>query len=132
MLKYIHHTNLELLLWSEPCSEHTAADNLLWLREVIDADISFGNMTPDIGIFTHLDENFRGMAWPEHEYVWGTNKVRKGIIANLPPGTWTVNRYDVIKKQKTMLTKQAKVGFEFDAPDSRAVLFHFRKNNEGE
>jgi hypothetical protein len=110
-------------------SEHKAADNLKWLREIIDVHITFRKMAPAPGPFSNLDSGFRVMVWPEREYVLGTNKQHKGIVADLPGGTWTVVRYDVIAKKATRLSDDAHGRFAFDAPDSRAVLFHFRRND---
>jgi hypothetical protein len=84
-------------------------------------------MAPDTDIFSNLHPNFRGLARPDHEYVLGTNKSHKNIIANLPAGTWTVRRYDIINKKAVTLTKTARNSFSFDSPNSRAVLFHFIK-----
>jgi hypothetical protein len=109
-------------------AKHTAADNLGWLRETIDATISFWQLAPDVGLFSNLDGGFRGLAWPQHEYVLGTNKAHDGIVANLPPGSWTVVQHDVIAKSTTVLARNATGRFTFAAPARRAVLFHFRKN----
>ena len=84
-------------------------------------------MAPDNNIFSNLHPNFRGLAWPNHEYVLGTNKVHNNIIANLPAGTWTVRQYDIINKNTVTLTKSARSRFSFDSPNSRAVMFHFKK-----
>lgn len=111
-------------------SEHTAADNLKWLREIIDEAVTFWKIAPDLSIFSNLDSDFRGMAWPDHEYVLGTNKPYRGIIANLPAGKWTVTRYDVIGKKATRLSARATGRFTFDSPDSRAVIFHFMRNRD--
>jgi hypothetical protein len=108
-------------------AEHTAADNLKYLREIIDTNISFWKMAPDTRIFSNLHPNFRGLAWPDHEYVLGTNKAHKNIIANLPAGTWMVNRYDIINKKAVTLTKTAHNSLSFDSHKSRAVVFHFKK-----
>ncbi|MFC1793032.1 DUF5060 domain-containing protein [Planctomycetota bacterium] len=109
-------------------SEHTAADNLKYLREIIDRNITFWKMTPETGIFSNLHPGFRGLAWAGHEYVLGTNKAHKQIVANLPDGTWTVKRYNIISKKEETLSEAARGRFKFDAPDSRAVMFHFKKN----
>lgn len=109
--------------------EHTAADNLKWLREAIDAQITFWRMAPDLVIFEGLDRGSRGLAWPGHEYVLGTDEGRQGIVARLPSGTWTVRRYDVMAREATTLSEQAVGRFQFVAPDSRAVLFHFKRND---
>ncbi len=109
-------------------AEHAAADNLKYLREVIDEHITFWKMAPDLSIFSNLDKGFRGLSWPRREYVLGTDKRQSDIVANLPAGTWTVRRYDIIAKQAKTLSESAHGRFTFDAPDSRAVLFHFKKN----
>ena len=109
--------------------EHTAADNLQWLRQTIDANITFWKMAPDAGIFSNIDPGYRAMAWPGNEYVLGANKARQGIVAQLPPGQWTVKRFDVIAKQAATLSEGASGRFTFDAPASRAVLFHFKRND---
>jgi len=109
-------------------AEHTCADNLKYLREVIDRNITFWRMSPGSGIFLNLDSGSRGLAWDRREYVLGTNKARKKIVADLPEGAWTVKRYDIISKEEQTLSENAQGRFIFDAPDSRAVLFHFKKN----
>jgi len=109
-------------------AEHTSADNLKYLRQIIDAHVTFWKMAPDLSIFSNLDGASRGLAWPGHEYVLGTNKARKDIVASLPEGAWTVTRYDIISKQAETLSQTANGRFAFDAPDSRAVMFHFKKN----
>jgi hypothetical protein len=106
---------------------HSAADNLRWLRETIDAQITFWRMAPDGSIFGNLAPDFRGLAWPGQEYVLGTNAARRGIVATLPPGRWQVTQYDVMTKQASVLTTGLCGEFTFDAPDSRAALFHFRR-----
>jgi len=117
-------------------NEHTAADNLKFLRQIIDNNITFWKMATDRSIFSNLHPDFRGLSWPGHEYVLGTKKQHKNIIANLPAGTWTVKRYDIIKKKSDIVSKTAHGNpmdslrsFRFESPDSRAVLFHFKKNN---
>jgi hypothetical protein len=95
---------------------------------VIDANVSFWQMSPDVSIFSNLDPGFRGLAWPGREFALGTNKAHTGIIAQLPAGKWTVTQYDVINKQTSVLTTSATGSFTFNAPDSRAVLFHFRSD----
>lgn len=109
-------------------TEHTCADNLKYLRDVIDHNVTFWKMSPNIGIFSNLHPNFRGLAWPGHEYVLGTNKAHSDLAANLPDGTWTVEQYDIISKEQKTLSESARGGFKFKAPDSRAVMFHFKRN----
>jgi len=108
-------------------AEHRAADNLKWLREVIDSRISFWKMSPDLEIFSNLHPEFRGMSRPGREYVLGTNRFHEGLAARLPEGAWEVTRYDVVKMESRVLSGEARGRFTFQAPESRAVLFHFRK-----
>ncbi len=109
-------------------AEHTCADNLKYLREVIDANVTFWRMSPGSGIFSNLDADSRGLAWEGREYVLGTNKAHSKIVADLPQGSWTVKRYDIISKEEQTLSGNAQGRFTFDAPASRAVMFHFKKN----
>lgn len=117
--------------------EHTAADHLKWMRDVIDQNITFWHMAPShysytgnisSSIFRHLSDSFRAMAWPGHEYLLATNAAKKGVQARLPNGAWTVTMYDIINKEKRNLSTSASGTFSFDTPESRAVLFHFKKN----
>ena len=109
-------------------AEHTAADNLGWLRETIDRDITFWRLAPDRGVFENLDPRFRAMAWKSREYVLGTNAAKSGLIANLGDGSWTVTSHDVMAKRSQVLATDASGRFNFDSPGSRAVLFHFQRN----
>jgi len=42
-----------------------------------------------------------------------------------------VRRYDIINKKAGMGSETARGSYTFDAPDSRAVLFHFKKIAKG-
>lgn len=106
---------------------HTAADNLKWFREIVDSQITFWKMAPDHIIFSNLPEGARGMAWPGHEYVLGTDRAHQQIVAQLPAGQWAVHRYDIIAEKQSLLTERATGRFVFNAPDSRAALFFFEK-----
>lgn len=116
--------------------EHKAVDNLLWLRQVIDRDITFCQMAPvddpdssdrTIGIFNNVHPDFRVLAWPGHEYVLGTNRARDNLQVELPAGRWQVTCYDAIAKSRKLLADDASGEFTFDAPDSRAGLIHFKR-----
>ena len=118
-------------------AEHTSADNLAWLREKIEANITFWKMQPvvdlhytgntlSISIFRHIDADFRAMEWKNHEYVLGTNKTHTGIEARLPAGKWQIKCFDVISKTEKLLSPEASGDFTFDAPDSRATFFLFK------
>ena len=110
-------------------AEHTSADNLKLLREVIDRNVTFWRMAPEAGpsIFENFNSGYRAMAWPGREYVLGTNKRREGVIARLPEGKWLVTRHDLMARESKELARDVGDEFRFDAPDSRAVLFHFKK-----
>lgn len=116
--------------------EHLAADNLRWLREAIDENITFWRMapvadpTPDddsIGIFSNVHRDARVLAWPSQEYVFGTNRARADIRATLPPGRWQVTCYDAIAKTRKPLKRDTSGAFAFDTPQSRAAFVHFRR-----
>jgi hypothetical protein len=108
-------------------AEHTAAPGLRFLRETIDAEVSFWRMSPDRSTFEGLPDGSRVLAWPGHEYALGTNAERRGIVARLPAGTWTVRRHDVIARTSETIATKASGHYRFDSPASRAVLFHFRR-----
>ena len=117
-------------------AEHKSADNLLWLRQIIDENITFWKMSPvadsgtgdtTAGIFEIIHRDFRAMEWPGREYVLGTNKAHKGIGVKLPKGKWRVTCYDAINKKQRLLSSDATGTFVFDAPKSRAVLLHVKK-----
>ena len=109
--------------------EHTAAPHLAWLRQTIDRHVTFWKMRPidPADVFRGAGKNCRAMAWPGREYVLGTCQHHKGFAAKLPPGTWEVRRFDVIAMRETVLAHEASGRLTFDAPASRAVLFHFKR-----
>ena len=117
-------------------SEHLAADNLAWLRQTIDENIPFWRMAPVddpnarddvIGIFSNAHRDSRALEWPQRGYVLGTNHARSAIRVSLPDGKWQVTRHDAIRKETRLLIADASSQYTFDAPESRAVLFHFAK-----
>jgi hypothetical protein len=59
--------------------------------------------------------------------VLGNDKPRKAVGAELPAGAWTVMRHDMAARETSTLARGASGRFDFDAPDSRAVLFHFKR-----
>lgn len=117
-------------------ADHKALDNLLWLRSKIDSNITFWQMSPDFyastgnnstSIFRNISDRFRAMSWHNNEYVLGTNEAKAGIEVRLPSGTWQITQYDVINKEEKIISTNAVERYKFDAPSSRAVLFHFKK-----
>lgn len=108
---------------------HSASDNLLWLRESIDQNISFWKMAPvsiQESIFKTEDKGFRAMQWEGREYLLATNASAL-VTAKLTSGKWEVTRFDAVSKTKTTLSSSASGTFKLSAPDSRAVLFLFKK-----
>ena len=115
--------------------EHTAADNLKWLRERIDTEVAFWKMRPvptNEDIFENTSPASRVMAWDGRQYVLGTNGERRGIRANLPDGKWRVERLDAMAMKQDRLSADASGAFTFDAPASRAVLFVFTRQTAGD
>lgn len=51
------------------------------------------------------------------------------VYTKLPPGKWTVTRYDLIRKDQKTLSEAAEGDFSFDFPDSQAVFVHIRKTS---
>ncbi len=122
-------------------AEHRAADNLGWLRQVIDENITFWRMTPandadahddGIGIFSRVHPDSHVLEWPGQEYVIGTNRATTGMRADLPAGQWLVTRHDAIRKESEVLSTGASGVFLFDAPESRVALFHFKRVQHNE
>jgi hypothetical protein len=109
--------------------EHSAAEGLKFLRESIDANVTFWKMVPDASAFPSLDPAFRAMSREGQEYVLGTDKEAK-VVADLPAGIWTVRSFDIERRQETKVAARVSGRYTFDTPASRVVLFHFRKNGE--
>jgi hypothetical protein len=111
-------------------AEHSAAPHLGWLRTVIDKNITFWKMAPVApreSIFANAGPGARAMAWPGQEFVLGTSEAQAGVVANLPAGFWQIKRFDAIAMEEKTLADDAAGTFTFDAPASRAVLFHFKR-----
>ncbi|MBN2091378.1 DUF5060 domain-containing protein [candidate division KSB1 bacterium] len=117
-------------------NEHLSADNLKWMREKIDSDITFWKLVPcfyaysnhiQTSIFSNIHDTFRALEWPGQEYVLGTNQAQNGIIARLPAGSWQIKQFDLMKMEEKFLSGQWTDHFKFNSPDSRAVLFHFKR-----
>jgi hypothetical protein len=110
--------------------DHSSADNLRWMREKIDTNITFWMMEPiePSSIFTGADKDFRAMAWENNEYVLGTNRETRNVKIKLPPGSWKVTKYDMIWMVDEVLSENATGYYEFRTPGSRALLFHFKIN----
>jgi len=114
-------------------SEHAAAGNLRWLRERIDAHVTFWKMAPvalEASPFASAGPQARAMAWDGREYVLGTSGPQADLRVRLPQGRWEVRRFDALAMKEEVLSPAAVGEFAFDAPDSRAVLFHFKKAGE--
>lgn len=120
-------------------SEHTAADNLNWFREMIDKNITFWKMKPvavtnvtgnNAIIFRNHDMRHRIMMWEDNEYVIAGSSAKRGIKALLPEGSWTVKSYDLISRKETVISENAEGNTNITIPDSRAFMVHFKKNGQ--
>ncbi len=111
-------------------SEHPSIQGLKFLRDTIDNHISFWKMTPESSnssIFSGASSNFRVLAWANNEYVLLSDASDSSVTANLPSGTWTAERYDVMTQTVTLLSNNASGSFSFSTPNSRASLTVFKK-----
>lgn len=125
-----HGNKLGQYFWGRfDAATHTAAEPLAFLRQVIDREITFWKLTPDSAeaVFPELDVRFRAMGWAGQEYVLGTDTERNGLVALLAPGRWQVTRHDLLARESTVIAGEAAGRFEFNAPASRAVLWHFKR-----
>ncbi len=125
-----HGTKLGQYFWGAfDAREHTSAERLRWLRETIDRDIQFWKLAPQQNspVFPGLPEQFRVLAAPGEEYVVGSDLSANGLIAELPPGEWNIIRHDVMAGQTMVLASGISGRYIFSTPESRAVLFHFRR-----
>ncbi|HPE74645.1 MAG TPA: DUF5060 domain-containing protein [Draconibacterium sp.] len=123
--------------------EHRSADNLKWMQEVIDQNISFWKMKPvfytsvsyqhkdkpggTCGIFYNVDNNFCGLEWPGNEYVLATNKRYEGIRVNLPEGKFKITAYNLVNTTEIILYESAQGRTEISSSDSRAALIHVKR-----
>lgn len=108
-------------------SQHTAADNLGWLREVIDRDVTFWKMSPAPIAVRNGDGGERALVWAGEEMVLGAEGERHGLAVTLPPGRWRVTCYDAMARTQAVLAAAAEGEVTFDTPASRAVLVHFKR-----
>lgn len=110
---------------------HTACDNLLFIREVIDENMAFWNYEP-VGasgsIFSGLASAFRVLQWPGNEYVLFSNAADGSISAALPAGAWTVVQYNCISKTTTTIATNATGNMTFSTPAARGCMTLFKKN----
>lgn len=111
--------------------KHSAADNLLFLRQTIDRKITFWKLAPDqaADVFGDLDPRFRVLSWPGREYVLGTD-AKAELTANLPAGRWDVARYDLVQKTSQQLASGVEGNFNFTAPSNRPTMFHFKRTSD--
>ncbi len=112
--------------------EHPSADNLQWLRERIDADISFWEMAPPAGasIFSTSDADARVLEWPQEQYLLFTD-TRSSVTVALPTGQWDVISYDVIAMTSTQLGLGLSGSIGIDTPDSVAAMVLVRRADDG-
>jgi hypothetical protein len=106
-------------------SSHSSADNLLYLRQKIDSDITFWRLSPTSS--SALSGGVRSLAWEGNEYVTGTNGGGT-VTANLPSGTWTIKVWDIFAKSEKVISTSATGKVSISAPSSRAGLIHAKRN----
>jgi hypothetical protein len=118
-------------------NEHTAADNLKWMVDKINAYMTFWKMTPahytytrgiETSIFQFIHDSSRAMQWDNEEFVIGTDKAKNGLVAKLKDHEYTVMQFDVINKTEKVIARDATGDYKFDVPDSRAVITFFKRN----
>ncbi|MBD3376196.1 DUF5060 domain-containing protein [candidate division KSB1 bacterium] len=113
--------------------EHTSADNLLFMREIIDQELDFWKMVPvmqpnfrgaqlDIGPFRNIHKEFTILEWRGNQYVLASNQKWQNISVRLPKGIWQIIQADLVAKTRQTLTMRATEEFKFDTPASRASM----------
>ncbi len=118
--------------------EHTASDNLLLFRELVDKHVNFWEMAPFtvffsrkngiwLDIFQHVEYDYRLLSNGKEEYLLGASGPKSGLVAHLPEGSWEVRFLDVVNKKHSLLEKGVSGEYVFDLPDSRAILMHFKR-----
>jgi hypothetical protein len=113
---------------------HSAAPRLGYLRDYVDRSVRFWAMRPlEAGQtpFAAID-GVRVLGTPGEEYVVGTSRAVREARVELPPGKWRVTQVDLMKRQTRALAEDSAGRFRFTAPDSRAVMTHFRSDGAGE
>lgn len=122
-------------VWGEfDAGEHTAADNLLWLRNHIDQHIEFWNMTPA----APADSIFDAPDWakigtleaPGKQYILGTRGRAGTPVAQLPPGEWSIEEWDIVRKRRTILASNHTGDYEVTASQHGAALYVFTRADE--
>jgi hypothetical protein len=106
-------------------STHSSADNLLFMRQKIDSEITFWRMVPTGS--SVLSGGVRSLGWEGNEYVTGTNK-GVTVTANLPSGSWTIKVWDIFAKSEKIVSTNATGRVTIAAPSSRAGLIHAKRN----
>ena len=113
--------------------EHSASDNIKWLRKIIDKNISFWDMSPveitNTGLILRGDDDakIRIMENPGYEYLIACSSSKESYTAHLPQGQWNVKSYDAITKTEKMLAKNISKNFKFNFNGSRAIMIHFKR-----
>lgn len=112
-------------------TEHAACDNLKYMREVIDANMTFWNYEPQSAtssIFSGLSTDFKVLQWANNEYVLFSNAADATITAALPSGSWSIYQYNCINKATSTISTNASGSTNFATPASRACMTFFKKN----
>ncbi len=111
---------------AENISDHPVVHMLGYLREKVDANVRFWEMTPvgkaSNSIFAGAHDNFRAMHAEGRQYLLASDRAHEGITANLPAGKWKIVQWDLVKRTETVLSEDAQGSFAFSTPSSRAAL----------
>jgi len=107
-------------------TEHSASDNLKWMRETIDAHIEFWKLEPiaiSSSIFSGGSTNFRALQETGKQYVLCSNSAKTFNIT-LPAGTWTLKQINSISKTITTTTDLSGE-YSLTTPSSRSCINYF-------
>lgn len=108
-------------------TQHTCSRNLKYMRETIDSVVMFWEMEPDVGSFTNAT-GFEWMGWDSTQYVLGSNEARTNVVAELPPGEWRVDQFDLMAMESTTLATDAAGSYSFSTPNTVACMTVFTKD----
>lgn len=112
-------------------TEHSACDNLKYMREAINTNMAFWNYEPKSAtgsIFTGVSADFKVLQWTNNEYVLFSNAADATVTAALPSGNWSIYQYNCINKTTSTISTNASGSTNFATPASRACMTFFKKN----
>lgn len=109
---------------------HPSADNLGWMKDIINTNITFWKMKPikpaSGNFFANANANFRALEWTGQQYVLVSDAAQSGISVTLPAGSWSIYQYNIISKSTSTLGTSKTGSFSFSTPSSRACITFFK------